>query len=519
MPQLERAGSVTIRVPDARPDEAAEILQYLEQEMIAGEIPRDTIGVERKSGEQMFIAEALTIIGWGMKAIDWGSKIATLIRAINWASERWGRSISLTNADGKEVRIGNGAGNVSSQEAARQMGLDFGAQSAPVLSKPATLGVVLLGASEFPYWKNQDNPSFKRSAELFRSLLQPDNLTFKNIVILDLFDRELLPHELTKSIMDFIDKHQLEMRDIIFYYCGHGGFLPGQTFYLLIKASREAQKATTVLRTYDLRQDLDKWLIDKRVYLIFDCCYSSAAGGDFGTMQAADEAFGLRVTEGFPAYGTALLSAASSDIAALAPKNEDFTMFTGALADVIRNGAPGQDERLSLQSLRDAVRHRIARRYDVSAVYPELHLPRQKAGDISTLPLFLNKAPKDEQRRGRRSADPVDPPDIEAQTAIAGQNLKSGSVPFKKTAVAELARLYSITSNEGLRKHIRGLLEEAQDDDSRSVQEEVRKYLPQISALEKPAQNRIPSSGKTGAYSEGKKPPRLFTRLQAIPEP
>jgi hypothetical protein len=76
--------------------------------------------------------------------------------------------------------------------------------------------------------QNLDNPAFKRSAQVFKSLFDPANLTFKNTVVLDLFDAEMAPHELTQAIMDFIDKHSLTMKDIMFYYCGHGDYLPGQ---------------------------------------------------------------------------------------------------------------------------------------------------------------------------------------------------------------------------------------------------------------------------------------------------
>ncbi|MGO9485181.1 MAG: caspase family protein [Rhodomicrobium sp.] len=456
----------------------------------------------------MFIAEAITILHWGATAVDWGSRIATLIHAVNWASERWGVSISLTNSAGEGVRIGSGDGSISAEEGARRMGLEPGVQAGPAASKPATLGVVLLGASEFPYMQNLDNAAFKRSAQLFKSLFDPKNLTFKNTAVLDLFDAEMAPHELTQSIMDFIDKHSLTMKDIVFYYCGHGDYLPGQIFYLTLRTTKNAQKATTGLKPFDLRQDLDTRFADKRVYLIFDCCYASAASGIFMSGEA-DHGVRERIAEGFPAYGTALFAAAPRDMAALAPEGEEFTMFTGALADVIRDGAPGQEERLSLQDLKGAVRHRIFQRFGVTAVNPELHVPRQKAGDISTLPLFLNKAPKSEQKVGKPQADPQEPSDVEAAIATAGQHLKSESVPFRKTAVAELARLYSLTSNEALRTRIKELIEGAADDDSRAVQEEAKKYLLQIAQLEKRAAKPGPEPRKS-SETRMPKPERLI---------
>jgi WD40 repeat protein len=474
--------------------------------LIAGGIPREAISAERKSGEQMFVFEAIAIIG---TTIEWGSKAVTLIQAVNWACERRGRSISLTNSAGAEARIGTGDGRVSAEEGARQMGLEVSAQTGPAISKPATLGVVLLGASEFPYMQNLDNPAFKRSAQLFKSLFDPKNLTFKSTAVLDLFDQESAPHELTQSVMDFIDKHSLTMKDIIFYYCGHGAYLPGQIFYLTLRTTRNAQRATTGLKPYDLRQDLDTRLIDKRVYLIFDCCFASAATDSFMAGEA-DNAVRERIAEGFPAYGTALLSAAPRDMAALAPEGEEFTMFTGALADVIRNGAPGQEPRLSLQGLKEAARHRIIERFGISAVYPELHLPRQKAGDISTLPLFMNKAPKSDQKSSKPEVAAKEPSDVEAALATASQNLKSESVLFRKTAVAELARLFSITSNETLRTRITDLIEEAEDDDSRSVQDEARKYLLQIDRFKKRDAKHEAEPRQTREAPRMHKPERLI---------
>jgi WD40 repeat protein len=314
--------------------------------------------------------------------------------------------------------------------------------------------------------------------------------------------------------MDFIDTHSLTMRDIIFYYCGHGDYLPGQTFYLALRTTRNAQKATTGLKPYDLRQDLDTRLADKRVYLIFDCCYASAASGVFMSGEA-DHSVRERIAEGFPAYGTALFAAAPRDMAALAPEGEEYTMFTGALASVIRDGAPGYDRRLSLQNLKAAVRHRISERFGILAVYPELHVPRQKAGDISALPLFLNKAPTPEKGRERLKPDPEAPSDIEAAITTAGEQLKSESVSFRKTAVAELARLYSLTPSEAMHLRIKGLLEDADDDDSRSVQDEVKKYLLQISQIEQRGASAHAAQRKSRETPRLHKPERLIHTFPA----
>jgi hypothetical protein len=68
----------------------------------------------------------------------------------------------------------------------------------------AKLGLVLLGASEFPNFPKAlhlDNPSFRNSARAFRETMQDGNtLLSGKPTILDLFDSDLAPQDMIRRI-------------------------------------------------------------------------------------------------------------------------------------------------------------------------------------------------------------------------------------------------------------------------------------------------------------------------------
>lgn len=124
-----------------------------------------------------------------------------------------------------------------------------------------------------------------------------------------------------------------------------------------------------------------------RRYLILDCCFAAAAVGEFQS-GSATQVVREKTLDAFPTKGTALLCAASSKDPARAPHGASYTMFTGALLDVLINGQPDLGARLSLEELGSSIIRRLKDTYTEEAVRPEVHAPDQRDGNIADLPLF-----------------------------------------------------------------------------------------------------------------------------------
>src|SRR5579885_1717566 len=108
------------------------------------------------------------------------------------------------------------------------------------------LGAIILGASRFPHFpssRHLDNPSFARSAAAFRRLIADDQISiFGRPAILDLFDAGDGPIALIRQIKAFL-KSEPGLTDVLFYYCGHGDFLPDRTYYLTLRETEPENEA------------------------------------------------------------------------------------------------------------------------------------------------------------------------------------------------------------------------------------------------------------------------------------
>jgi WD40 repeat protein len=251
-------------------------------------------------------------------------------------------------------------------------------------------GVIFLGASQFSK-QGLDNPAFATSKARIAEVLTTDYMLAKRVEHLDLFDQDRLPPGVIEDIQHFLDRHR-DLTDLIVYYCGHGGFLPDQSFYLTLRATQDRREATTGLQVKQLAIDLENLLFGMRTYLVLDCCFAAAAvkawmlDGSLSTLMA-DQTEAV-----FPRTGTALLAAASEKTAALAPLGRETTLFSGHLVEAIRDGIKRGQAQLSLADLADSVRGRIGRESISRKVMPFLHVPRQDEGDVSRMPLVRNAA-------------------------------------------------------------------------------------------------------------------------------
>ena len=105
-------------------------------------------------------------------------------------------------------------------------------------------GVVYLGASRFPYKEGLDKPSFAAAKQAAGAVLTAEYLIASEVKSLDLFDQELNQEQITDRVADFL-KAPPKLTDLIIYYCGHGGFLPHESFYLTLRSTKDNREAGT----------------------------------------------------------------------------------------------------------------------------------------------------------------------------------------------------------------------------------------------------------------------------------
>jgi putative AlgH/UPF0301 family transcriptional regulator len=140
---------------------------------------------------------------------------------------------------------------------------------------------------------------------------------------------------------------------LLVYYAGHGVVddRTGELHLAVEQTDREAPYATAVPYEW-IRRGVLASPASRRV-VILDCCYAGRAISGMGELTAvADE---VEIDR------TCVLVATSPNRAAVAPPDEPYTAFTGALLDVLRAGVPGGPDPLDVATVYDEV-VRIQRR-------------------------------------------------------------------------------------------------------------------------------------------------------------
>lgn len=266
---------------------------------------------------------------------------------------------------------------------------------------------VILGASRFPHAPSvAAKESFRASAEAFRGyLLSPDGMALPPENVLDLFDSEKLAAEMDEDFSNWLPARTeclraegVTTRDLIVYYVGHGCFSKsGADFALAIQRTKGDRLFHSSYGLSLLAETLRLHAGSLRKYVILDCCFSAAAYKEFqstGPLEVVRQRTeGELPPEGVPAHqGTALLCASGPRVPAKAPEHCLHTMFSGALLQVLTQGDPTGDARLSLHAVGELVRTRIFAAHHDASVRPEVHSPEQVKGDIARVPLFPNRA-------------------------------------------------------------------------------------------------------------------------------
>jgi hypothetical protein len=264
---------------------------------------------------------------------------------------------------------------------------------AELLSPKTTLGIIL-GASEWPYWEGlAHGQPFANSGKHFCDyLLDEKGFGLPTENLLNLFDTEEAVSAVERKIATFLkNARRLKPQDLLLYYVGHGGFLGARDYYLALRSSVEDQ-GTSVLRMQDLASTIRTGAPDLRRYLILDCCFAARAFQEF--QSAPGTAARQQTLQAFPSTGTALLCSSSAQNPSIAPKGGQYTMFTGALLKVLRDGSPKYPPGLSLNVIGEMVEGLVKEHYEGQAVRPQVLSPHQDEGNIAKLPLFPNIALK-----------------------------------------------------------------------------------------------------------------------------
>ncbi|WP_410671596.1 caspase, EACC1-associated type [Amycolatopsis sp. cmx-4-68] len=136
---------------------------------------------------------------------------------------------------------------------------------------------------------------------------------------------------------------------LVFYFAGHGLLDDRSDLYLALPGAA-SDRLYRAVRYDDIRREIVGTA--RACYgkvAILDCCYSGRAlqGGMGGSVELADHA---RVD------GTYLMTASAETSVALAPPDEDYTAFTGALVDKLLHGLPDGPDLLDMETLFYSVR-------------------------------------------------------------------------------------------------------------------------------------------------------------------
>jgi uncharacterized caspase-like protein len=274
--------------------------------------------------------------------------------------------------------------------------------SSPQPPKPKNTLALIIGASEWPNLNEfQASPSFRKSAEDFRDYLLDENgfgLPLDNLCYL--FNTHQNSTDIISEISQFLieklnkslPQEQLP-QDLIVYYVGHGGFRDlTSEYYLAIRSTKRPDLYLSSIPIQSLAKAIKEESRYLRRYIILDSCFSAAAYASFQSGSGPIEVAYQKIIEALPEAGTALLCSSGPREPSKAPPDLEHTMFTEALIEVLRQGDKNSPPLFSIQDLHNLIVHLLRYKFDDEAVRPEIHVPEQRHGNVSGVPLFPNPA-------------------------------------------------------------------------------------------------------------------------------
>ena len=145
-----------------------------------------------------------------------------------------------------------------------------------------------------------------------------------------------------------------------------------------------------------------------RRYVILDCCFAASANVFFQSSSAASQAASEQALDAFaevsrkkpsglPTKGTSLLCSSRHNAPSQLNPDQSNTMFSEALLSALDSGAQSLGLSLDLRSIHSIANTYLREKYQDLAPRPELHSPDQSEGDVSTVPLFPNRAFRSQQ--------------------------------------------------------------------------------------------------------------------------
>jgi uncharacterized caspase-like protein len=271
---------------------------------------------------------------------------------------------------------------------------------------PGFTAAVVLGAHDWTEAGMTRAPSFLRSAKgVVQYLLDSAGLGLDPSLVLDLVDDITSAAEQLTRIRDTLNTLLRERRDegrpvadLLIYYVGHGCTDDQGHLSMLVRRSRKGLEGVTGIRASDLAQVLRFAAPQQRRMVVLDCCFSEAAAkgfiGQSGSLDQAIAATAARdLRDDQPQRGTLLLCSSPTSEISIGPPTAEYTLFTGAVLDVLRFGAPGKAGALSFADLRDEAYDRMVIRVGVDAPRPALHQTDARHGDLTRMPAFPRTKP------------------------------------------------------------------------------------------------------------------------------
>jgi predicted restriction endonuclease len=169
-----------------------------------------------------------------------------------------------------------------------------------------------------------------------------------------------------------------EAREVLLvYFAGHGVLGPNGDLHLGLPSTRDERTHSyyTAVPYETLRTTVRTNRARIRV-VILDCCFSGLA---VNTMGSASTSVFTDIE------GTYTITSAPPTQPSIAPKDAEFTAFSGELIDILRNGIQGADEFLTLDVIYDHIQRELA-----AKSFPNPW--RQDRNDAGRIPLLKNLA-------------------------------------------------------------------------------------------------------------------------------
>ncbi|GJF32569.1 hypothetical protein KNE206_52690 [Kitasatospora sp. NE20-6] len=203
-------------------------------------------------------------------------------------------------------------------------------------------------------------PAVKRNLAAMRSLLTDGTVWALPDEHCVSIREPAYPHE----VLEEVERVAGEATDtLLLYFAGHG---------LLVGQSQELHLALSGVRWEDDCLSYDKLRNRlrtagrraRRTVVILDCCYSGEAlNGEMGAGTPPDQAeLDALVASKAEIEGVCVLTASAATRKALSPVGEEYSVFTGELMHVLRDGVEDVGEFLDMASVYKAVTARLAER-------------------------------------------------------------------------------------------------------------------------------------------------------------